>query len=140
MDRIEDCASFVMSKVAQAVSRRARDLLAPHDVTPAQYAVLKILAEENGKPLGEVSERLVLDAATVTGLADRLEAAGLVARHADTGDRRVSRLRLTTRARRLMPALDAAMDTLNAEVGARLGRESSRIFAALRRLTEGRGA
>lgn len=141
MDRIEDCASFILAKAAQAVSRRARELLAPHGVTPPQYAVLKALAEGgagDGRSLTEIADRLVLDSATVTGLADRLEAAGLAERRADAaGDRRVSRLHLTARGRRLVPALDAAMDALNGEVAARFGRGAPGTMAALRRLADG---
>ena len=33
VERIEDCASFLLGKAAQAASRRARELLAPHGVT-----------------------------------------------------------------------------------------------------------
>lgn len=134
MERIEDCASFLLGKAAQAASRRARELLAPHGVTPPQYAVLKALAEEDGRALAELSGRLVLDSATVTGLADRLEAARLAARRADGEDRRVSRLFLTARGRALVPALDAAMDRLNAEVAGRLGPGAPAVLAALRRL------
>ncbi len=139
MDRIEDCVSFLVGKAAQATSRRARELLAPHGVTPAQYAVLKVLGEADGRTLTELAGRLVLDSATATGLADRLEAAGLVERRADGEDRRVSRLFLTERGRGLGAPLDAAMDRLNAEVAGRLGGDAATVLAALRRLGEARG-
>jgi DNA-binding MarR family transcriptional regulator len=138
MNRIEDCISFLVGKAAQATSRRARELLAPHGVTPAQYAVLKVLAEQDGSTLTHLAGRLVLDSATTTGLADRLELASLVVRRADGKDRRVSRLFLTERGRGLGPPLDAAMDRLNAEVAARMGSDAAVLLAALRRLGETR--
>ena len=140
LKRIGDCASFFLGKATRAASRRACELLSPECVTPPQHAVLRALAgiDGDGRSLTALSARLVLDSATVTELADRLEAAGLAGRRADAGaDRCVSRLHLTTRDRRLTPALDAAMDALDAEVAARLGADEGRIFEALPRLAAG---
>lgn len=134
MQRIEDCISFLAGKAAQATSRRARELLAPHGVTPAQFAVLAVLWEQDGRTLTELAGRLVLDSATTTGIADRLEAAGLAARRADAEDRRVSRLFLTAGGRELRRPLDAAMDRLNAEVATLLGGDAPALRAMLRRL------
>jgi MarR family transcriptional regulator, organic hydroperoxide resistance regulator len=135
MDRIEDCVSFLVGKAAQQVARRARDRLAPHGVTPVQYAVLRALWERDGQSGAELGARLAIDSATTTGVVDRLEAAGLLARRPDPGgDRRVHRAVLTDRARALQPALDAAMDGLNAEVAAELGADAATVWAALRRL------
>ena len=138
MDRIESCISFLAGKAAQQIARRARERLAPHDVTPVQYAILRVLAERDGQSGAELTARLVIDSATITGLLDRLEAAGLVERHPDAGDRRVHRARLTPRARALQPALDAEMDALNAEVAAELGARAPELWDTLRRLGQPR--
>jgi MarR family transcriptional regulator, organic hydroperoxide resistance regulator len=134
MDRIESCISFVAGKAAQQIARRARERLAPHDVTPVQYAILRVLAERDGQSGAELSARLVIDSATITGLIDRLEGAGLVERQPDASDRRVNRTCLTLRARALQPALDAAMDALNADVAAELGDRAPELWETLRRL------
>ena len=134
MDRIESCISFLAGKAAQQIARRARERLAPHDVTPVQYAILRVLAERDGQSGAELSARLLIDSATITGLIDRLEGAGLVERQPDPADRRVNRTRLTARARALQPALDAAMDALNAEVAAELGDRAPELWETLRRL------
>jgi DNA-binding MarR family transcriptional regulator len=134
MDRIERCISFLAGKAAQQISRRARERLSQHDVTPVQYAILRVLAERDGQSGAELSGRLLIDSATITGLIDRLEGAGLVERHPDGSDRRVNRTRLTPRARALQPALDAAMDALNAEVAAELGDRAPELWETLRRL------
>ena len=135
MDRIEDCISFLVGKAAQQIARRARDKLAPHGVTPVQYAVLHALWEQEGRSGAEIGARLSIDSATATGVIDRLEAAGLLLRRADPEDRRVHRLFLTGRGRSLRAPLDAAMDGLNAEVWAGMGRaEAAALRASLRRL------
>lgn len=136
MDRVEDCISFLVNKAAQQVTRRARDKLAAYGVTPVQYAVLKVLWEQDGRSAAELGARLVIDSATITGVVDRLEAAGLLRRRPDPEDRRVHRLFLTTQGRNLRAPLDEAMDQLNAEVRESLGGEAASLWSALRRLGE----
>ena len=134
MNRIEDCISFVIGKAAQQVSRRARVALEPHAVTPTQYALLKVLSDADGQTGADLGLRLAIDSATMTGVADRLAAAGLVNRRPDPQDRRLQRLFLTERARERQAALDEAMDRLNAEVAAEFGGEADRLWAILRAL------
>ncbi len=135
MDRIEDCISFLVGKAAQQVSRRARDVLAPYGITPVQYAVLHALWEQDGRSGAELGVRLAIDSATTTGVIDRLEAAGLINRRPDNHDRRIHRAVLSERGRALQPALDSAMDKLNADIAADMGPdEATALWAALRRL------
>jgi len=135
VDRIEDCISFLTGKAAQQVSRRARDKLAPYGITPVQYAVLRVLWEEDGRSGAEIGARLAIDSATTTGVIDRLEAAGLVSRQPDERDRRIHRAVLSERGRALQAALDGAMDALNAEIAADMSAdEAVALWAGLRRL------
>lgn len=138
MERIEDCISFLAGKAAQQVARRARALLAPLGVTPLQYAVLKVVGEAEGTSGADLGARLRLDSASITGVVDRLEAQELLYRRDDRQDRRIHRLFLTERGRGLLPALDAAMDRLNAEALAMLGPEATRVLAGLERLGQAR--
>jgi DNA-binding MarR family transcriptional regulator len=139
MNRVEDCISFVIGKAAQQISRRAREKLVAHGVTPMQYAVLKVLWEQDGQSGAEVGARLVIDSATMTGLIDRLEASGLVKRRADAGDRRVQRLLVTEQGKSLQEPLDAAMDQLNQEVVGELGEQAEMLWSALRQIGDNRG-
>jgi MarR family transcriptional regulator, organic hydroperoxide resistance regulator len=118
MDRIEDCIAYLLGRAAHQVARRARDKLAQWGVTPTQYGVLKVLWEQDGQSGAAIGARLAIDSATITGLIDRLQAAGLLERRDRPEDRRIKLLFLTERGRALQPPLDAAMDALNAEVAA----------------------
>jgi DNA-binding MarR family transcriptional regulator len=136
MDRLEDCISFLIGKAGQQLARRVREKLSVHSVTPTQYAVLKALWERDGRSGAELGARLLIDSATITGVIDRLQAAGLLERRFDDQDRRVHRLFLTGPGRALQAPLDAAMDQLNAEVAREMGGEAQALWAALRRLGE----
>lgn len=134
MERLEDCFSFLIGKAAQQVTRRTRELLAPFGVTPVQYATLYLLWRRDGLSAAELGANLVLDSATMTGIVDRLEAAGLTERRADASDRRISRIHLTQKGAVLKNPLNKALAQLNAEIAGKLGRDSARVSQGLRRL------
>lgn len=136
MERLEDCLSFLIGKAAQEVTRRSRKALAPYKVTPTQFAVLKVLWDGEGLSGAEIGSRLVLDSATITGLLDRTESAGLIERRADPeGDRRINRVFLTKAGRDLRAPLESAMDAVNAAFADELGPdEARRLWRALGRV------
>lgn len=134
MERIDECISFLAGKAAQTVARLARERLAPFGITPVQYGVLQVLWEQDGLSGAEIGTRLVLDSATITGVLDRLESLGLIQRTADSGDRRVNRIRLTGAGRERREPLQAIMDGLNAEIAGAFGAEAETLWRLLRRL------
>ena len=133
--RIEDCVSFLIGKAGQQITRRSRDALAALGITPVQCAVLNVLWETDRQSLAEIGARLVLDSATMTGVADRLEAANLLERGpAPSGDRRVSCLELTASGRSLKVPAQAAMKRVNREVVAELAEKAPDFWRALRQV------
>lgn len=76
-------------------------------LTPQQHQVLVALrASENGElSIGELAKILILRPHSVSGLADRLAALGLVNRTRSNADRRLVVLGLTDKANRLMSSL-----------------------------------
>src|SRR5436305_149865 len=69
--------------------------LAELGLTFSQAHALRLLDPERPLPMSSLAERLFCDASNVTGIADRLEARGLVERRSAEGDRRVKALMLT---------------------------------------------
>ena len=61
----------------------------------SQAHALRLLDPEKPMPMSALAERLFCDASNVTGIADRLEARGLVRRQSAEGDRRVKALTIT---------------------------------------------
>jgi len=134
MDRIENCISFMIGKAAQQVSRRARELLAPFNITPVQYAVLKVLSDSGNLSGAEIGKRMVLDSASITGVLDRMESLGLVERQPNPRDRRAQLIVTSPAATEMLPRLDEAMDSLNAEAAAAIGDDTSKFHHSLRHL------
>jgi DNA-binding MarR family transcriptional regulator len=129
---LNTCISFRLGKAVQEITRRSREALSVHGVTPVQYAVLSSLWERDGMSGAEVGDRLRLDSATITGVVDRLAAAGLVERKSDPdGDRRINRLFLTREGRELRAPLGSAMAKLNRDVRRELGSDADALWRAL---------
>lgn len=83
--------------------------LAQHDITQGRFGVLMALwgnCQREGKavPLSpaEIAERTGVTRATVTGLIDTLERAGLVARTPHSDDRRMTSVMITSRGEKLL--------------------------------------
>lgn len=97
-------------------------LFRAHGLTPSQYNVLRVLRGE-GKPLPclEIADRLVTAVPGTTGLIDRLEAAGWVARERSTSDRRVIHVAITAGGLELLARLDQPVEDLHRALLGHLG-------------------
>jgi DNA-binding MarR family transcriptional regulator len=131
MVRNEDCISFLLGKAYQHVNQAAKQRLAPYGVTPVQFALLNLLWTEDGLSGVDLSLRLQLDSATITGVIDRLTHLGLIERRPDPCDRRVNRVHLTAQGRTLQAPLSHAIEQLNAEFFGKFSPVDARRLQAM---------
>lgn len=75
------------------------------ELSPVQCHVLHLMQPNQPIPMGRLAETLACDKSNVTGLVDRLESRGLIARQASANDRRVKVLVLTPSGVRLRARL-----------------------------------
>ena len=76
LDRIVETIIYLVTE-----SRRlSKEEASRHGVTPTQLSVLKLLHEIGDLSLGTLSKEIRAHNSTVTGIVDRMEAAGLVER------------------------------------------------------------
>jgi DNA-binding MarR family transcriptional regulator len=109
-------------------------LFRSHGLTPSQYNVLRILRGEGGPlPCLEIADRMVAAVPGITGLIDRLEALGLVARDRSTEDRRVVYVTITREGLARIGKLDRPLADLEARL---LGHLDRTEVAELSRLLE----
>jgi DNA-binding MarR family transcriptional regulator len=113
---------------------------AEFDLTPAQGQALKVLDPARPPlPMSTLAEALLCDASNVTGIVDKLESRGLIARQGTDHDRRVKHLAVTDRGRRIREKLIAAIMTPPAAVVALPGDVKIRVAQLLRALLSDRG-
>ena len=109
-----DCVFFQLAKANQVAGRFLGQRVAPFGVTPVQSLILALLNEEDGVTPRELGVRAELDSATLTGLLDRLEASGHLAREANPDDRRSVRIQLTQTGREAASTVAQALLEANA--------------------------
>lgn len=108
-------------------------------LTSAQYNILRILRGE-GAPLPclEIASRLIAVVPGITGLIDRLEAAGLVTKRRCTEDRRVIYVDATERALATLAEIDAPLDALHRKLLSHVSEgELQDLIRLLERVREG---
>jgi DNA-binding MarR family transcriptional regulator len=94
---VEDRLIFLISKVCQKLIINLQKAFSESgvEVTPIQVMLLFFLQKNDGSSLTQISQGLMLENPTVTGLIDRLEKLGYVKRSDHPNDRRVYLVHLT---------------------------------------------
>ncbi|MCC6770235.1 MAG: MarR family transcriptional regulator [Gemmatimonadaceae bacterium] len=128
---------IALLRSAAVVRRPVSKVVEEHHVSLAQYNVLRILrgAGAEGLPTLAIRERMIEEAAGITRLIDKLEAAGFVhrdRRHAT--DRRQVVCRITKEGMALLASMDPVVETATNDVRALL--EDERIVMLLALLDE----
>ncbi len=111
--KADQCIFFQLAKASQAAAKFWTSRLTSAQVTAAQGMVLGFLHEHDKVTSRELGERVMLDSATLTGILDRLEKAGLVERKTHPEDRRAVSVCLTEQARQLTENLIILAETAN---------------------------
>jgi MarR family transcriptional regulator, organic hydroperoxide resistance regulator len=105
---ISDAAKPDVDAVVEAIvylyteSRRlTKEVAARYGLTGPQLTVVKMLEALGDLSLSRLSEKIKAQNSTVTGIVDRMEREGLVARARSATDRRVVHIKLTPKGARL---------------------------------------
>lgn len=85
-------------------------------LTPPQVHALLWLGHDGPLTMGELARRVAVTEKTVTGLADRLERDGHLARERDPADRRIVRVRVTARGLEVSRAIERGVHEALARV------------------------
>ncbi len=121
---------FALYSASRAMTRAYGPLLEKLGLTYPQYLVMLVLWEKDGVSIKQLGERLELDSGTLTPLAKRLEADGLVERRRSESDERVVHLCLTSAGKALQrKAKDVPM-----KVACRAGMDGPQGLARLEAL------
>ncbi|KQM62382.1 MULTISPECIES: MarR family winged helix-turn-helix transcriptional regulator [unclassified Sphingomonas] len=123
---LDEQLCFSLYAATIAINRTYKPMLDRMGITYPQFLVLLTLNESTeGLTIGAIAERLALEPSTITPLAKRMEAAGLVTRVRNPEDERQVRVRLTDAGR----ARWAETGCLAPTVVARSGMTPDRLIA-----------
>ncbi len=99
---------LTLNTVSALLGECDRRFFAELGLTTRQFWALRHLDERRGRPMIELSRALSTDKGNVTGIVDRLERLGLVARGHAPNDRRTTLVRLTSAGRHMRDEIDEA--------------------------------
>lgn len=129
--KTEDCIFFQLAKASQTGTRFWARQVSRFNVTAVQAMVINFLYDMDRVTAVKLGKQTRLDSATLTGIIDRLTAAGLVERLPHPHDRRAILVCLTTQGRLTASELHRLMEAANRVF---LGGLSPEEQKALRRL------
>ncbi len=112
---VNHCIFFQLSKASQLAIRFLSQRVAELNITPVQAMVLGFLHDRDRIASGELGKKTDLDSATLTGILDRLAAAGLIERRGNPADRRAIQIHLTPSGRKKGEEAVAAILEANQE-------------------------
>ena len=92
---------FPLYACGRKIVARYTPYLKPLGLTYTQYIVLMVLWEEESVTVGQLGEKLHLDAGTLTPLLKRLEKAGYVTRKRSGEDERITNITITAEGNKL---------------------------------------
>jgi DNA-binding MarR family transcriptional regulator len=133
-------AVIALLRTTDRVRRLIAEQLAPFEVTPQQYNVLRILrgAGPEGLPTLEIADRMIEDAPGITRLIDRLEAKSMVSRERCPTDRRQVTCRIGKPGLKLLAEVDQMVAESDEILGAHLNKqELERLIALLDKIRAG---
>jgi DNA-binding MarR family transcriptional regulator len=138
-DAMEAATSIMRAQ--QLVLAAVEEALVPFNLTFARYEALTLLSfsRKGSLPMGKMGQRLMIHAASVTNIVDRLEAQGLVKRVAHPDDRRTILCELTNDGRRVAEKAAAAVNTLEFGVGILTPAERTQLIKLVRKLRSAHG-
>lgn len=116
---LTDCPYYLVSRVAlQVTSALKKGFLAAdvQTVRPAYLGVLMSLWQTNGLKVVALGRMAGLEPSTMTGLLDRMERDGLVARRADPQDRRAQLVELTQLGEQVKEPVGAVVEEVMGQV------------------------
>src|SRR5512143_1253663 len=133
----EDCIVFLLAKAYQRAHSAFKVKLAPFGITPVQHLILAALREKEFLSPVEISDRVAMDGATLSGVLDRMAEAGLIKKEGNPEDRRSIRVSPTVRAKKMAEGLAEQRRILNDEVTAKLSLEEKLLLKRMLRDLKG---
>ena len=134
-DAYAKTVGFRLNHAARLQRVRSAKLLAGLGLFPGQETVLKLLAEHDGRTMGDLAEALRVRPPTASKTVARMTQQGLVERRAVEGDGRLVRVYLTDLGRERGGAIDGVWDALEQELVEGLdGKDKKRLRKLLRRI------
>jgi DNA-binding MarR family transcriptional regulator len=128
----------MLSSLGYAISRRFHQVLAPLELEPGEFALLRAVAGSDGEAQNALAERLHISASWMVAVVDELERRELLERRPHARDRRVRNLHLTAAGKTLLRQAERKARRFNGQVTGPLSEtELEQLLDLLERVAAG---
>jgi DNA-binding MarR family transcriptional regulator len=134
----QDCIIFLLAKAYQRVHLLFKRRLSPFGITPVQHLILEVLWKEGNISLQKISEKTVIDCATLSSVIDRMTVAGLLTRKENSLDRRSIKVSLSPNGKKLWEEMEALRQEINKELIDSFSPEEMLLFKRMLRDLKGK--
>jgi DNA-binding MarR family transcriptional regulator len=132
--------AFNLSALGYAVSKGFKETLAPFDLHPREFALLRAVGIQEGLAQQALGDRLQIPRSRMVAIVDELESRGLLERRPNAGDRRVRELYLTEAGRQLLDEAFRGAVAYDRQISSPLTpEEREQLLDLLERLSAGIG-
>jgi DNA-binding MarR family transcriptional regulator len=131
---ISDYLAYLIAQADRQIHRRLDEEFRSEGIPVEQWRILKLLAEANGRSMGELAEAALLNHPTLTKTIDRMVSQALVYRRADKTDGRKVLIFISAQGRAAIERLNRLANNHQAEIVENYG---DREAEELKRLIEG---
>ena len=131
MRNFDQSLPMLLYRALNALMPEFRAIFRQFGLTERQWRVLRVLWEEDGRPLLALAERTLIPAPSLIGVVDRLRKGGLVERRRSATDRRVVQIWLTDGGRALQAEVTPLVDRAYAAFDGFMDPEEWRALTAM---------
>ena len=97
---LDDFAPYLLNRIVNRINTNLGDALKETGITVPIYRVLAVLIAGDGRSVNELAVYTVIEQSTLSKILARMDAQGLIARHAGRDDGRVVEIHITEAGRR----------------------------------------
>ncbi len=108
--------AYLLARASRQVHKQLDQEFRPEGVPVEQWRILKLLAERNGRSMGDLTEAALLNHPTLTKMIDRMVSDALVYRRQDQQDGRKVLIFISDRGRAVNERLNRLADLHQAEI------------------------
>lgn len=135
----KDRVAILIKKTALAIEKLSNQVLAPYELSNAQYKIMMMLYRNPDKTVrqADIEEKFSLTNPTVTGIIQNLEKKGLIQRIQNPNDKRSKLLCLTAKSYEIRDELEQLGESLESQVTEQLTeQECEHLCVLLKKMLE----
>jgi len=127
----ESPVAFLLTQVGSHAAKKFAERLESLKLTPPHAGILRILNQSASRSQRELASMLGMHASRLVAIVDEMESLGLIAREANTDDRRIYALHITEKGREAFAQIGKVGREHNAALCASLSLEERQQLAQL---------